>query len=170
MGSMNLVLRKVTESDSDSLLSWRNEETTIDWMGQRRALTQQEHNDWFKKALNDADLLLLIIEVDGIPTGQISYKISNENDTLGAAKVSINIASQFQRKGIATLAFKQGSEIVRVTGFAQIVFANVLPNNYGSIKAMENSGFKKIKMLNVNGKKHIRMTDEKGPFPTIGGG
>jgi len=161
MVTMNITLRKVTDDDSDNLLSWRNEDSTIPWMGQTRRLTVEEHNQWFIKALYDQNLLFLIIEVDGVAAGQIRYQRSNAPEANKAAKVSINIASQYHGKGVATLAFAKGSALVRSSNFAQSVFANVLPNNFGSIRAMEKAGFKKIKMVVVNERKHLLMTDQE---------
>jgi len=158
---MNITLRKVTASDSNNLLAWRNEDSTIPWMGQTRRLTVEEHNLWFTKALHDNNLLFLIIEVDGVPVGQIRYQRSNHAQASTAAKVSINIASQHHGKGLATLAFAKGSALVRSTNFAQSVFANVLPNNFGSIRAMEKAGFKKIKKVVVNDREHLLMTDHE---------
>jgi UDP-2,4-diacetamido-2,4,6-trideoxy-beta-L-altropyranose hydrolase len=158
---MNITLRKVTASDSDNLLAWRNEDSTIPWMGQTRRLTTDEHNQWFTKALHDDNLLFLIIEVDGVAAGQIRYQRSNEVAASKAAKVSINIAGQYHGKGVATLAFAKGSVLVRSANFAQSVYANVLPNNFGSIRAMEKAGFKKIKMVVVNEREHLLMTDQE---------
>ena len=158
---MNINLRKVTESDSDNLLAWRNENSTIPWMGQMRRLSVEEHTRWFTKALRDNNLLFLIIEVDGVPAGQIRYQRSNDGEVSKTAKVSINIADQYHGRGVATVAFEMGSALVRSTKFAQSVFANVLPNNFGSIRAMEKAGFKKIKMAIVNDREHLVMTDQK---------
>ena len=158
---MNITLRKVTVSDSDNLLEWRNEDSTIPWMGQTRRLTVDEHNQWFTKALHDNNLLFLIIEVDGVPVGQIRYQRPNDARAGTTAKVSINIAGQYHGKGVATLAFAKGSALVRSTNFAQGVFANVLPNNLGSIRAMEKAGFKKIKKIVVNDREHLLMTDHE---------
>jgi RimJ/RimL family protein N-acetyltransferase len=156
---MHITLRKVTPEDSAKLLQWRNEATTIPWMGQTRPLTQEEHDDWFAGALLDDQMLFLIIEVDGIAAGQIRYQRSEKYENPKAAKVSINIAQQFHGKGIATQAFSLGSALIRATGFASGVFANVLPNNFGSIGAMKNAGFTVVKQVNVNGREHLMMTD-----------
>lgn len=159
---MNITLRKVQLSDSDDLLRWRNEDTTIPWMGQNRALTQQEHNDWFNAAVRDPGLLFLVIEVDGVPGGQIRYQQVIVDGSKKSAKVSINISKQFHGKGVATLAFTQGSSLVRRSQFAENVFANVLPENIGSIKAMKNAGFWVVKTHVVNGRDHLMMTDKQG--------
>ncbi len=159
---MKITLRKVRPSDSDDLLRWRNEDTTIPWMGQTRALTQQEHDDWFNSAVIDPNLLFLIIEIDGVPGGQIRYQKAIGDSGKKSAKVSINIAKQFHGKGIASQAFRQGSQLVRSSHFAEDVFANVLPGNVGSIKAMKNAGFWVVKNHVVNGRDHLMMTDKQG--------
>jgi len=158
---MDITLRKVQQSDSDNLLRWRNENTTIPWMGQTRALTLKEHNDWFNDAVLDPGLLFLIIEIDGVPCGQIRYKQMTIDGIKKSAKVSINISHEFHGKGIATLAFTKGSALVRRSMFADYVFANVLPDNIGSVKAMKNAGFWVVKTHVVNGRDHLMMTDKQ---------
>ena len=112
----------------------------------------------YNKDIDDNEL---IIEVDGVSAGQIRYQQVMVDDGNRSAKVSINIAKEFHGKGVASLAFKEGSDLVRRSKFAVDVFANVLPNNLGSIKAMQNAGFRIVKKYEVNGRDHLMMTDRQ---------
>lgn len=154
---MEITLRRARIEDSEKILFWRNEPTTIPWMGNSRVLAFQEHHSWFLKSLNDQDCLFFIIEANSNSVGQIRYHKNNEMEN--ATKVSLNITHSMHGKGIASIAFKKGSELVRSLGFAQKIFAYVLPNNTGSIKAMENAGYQRGEMVEIHGIQHLIMID-----------
>src|SRR3990167_4767292 len=144
--TVEIILRPVCIEDSQTLLAWRNEPGTIPWMGSARELSFEEHHNWLINSLDNKNILILIIEMNTIPVGQIRY----QKDTSwieNTAKVSINIAQKMHGKGIASIAFKQGSELIRKLGFAYNIFAYVRLNNLGSIKAMENAGYKRGKII-----------------------
>lgn len=153
-----LNLRPAKESDTDIVLSWRNELETISNMKTKRALSLEEHTPWFMKAISDTDCLFLIIEIDGNPIGQIRYNLEDK-----MAKVSINITSALHGKGIASKAFSKGSKYVKETSFAEAIFARVLTSNIGSIKGMERAGFRVIREFIYDDAPHFYMThDLKG--------
>lgn len=159
---MEITLRKARLNDSEIVLSWRNEPTTIPWMGATRALSFDEHQSWFVKTLHDLNCLFLIIEADAEPVGQIRYH--QNNDLMkNTAKVSINIAHKMHGKGVASIAFRRGSELVREFGFAQNIFAYVRSDNIGSIRAMENAGFLRDKTVIMHDTPHLIMTDYSEP-------
>lgn len=157
---MNTILRKVRKEDSEILLAWRNEPTTIPWMGMTRVLSFDEHDTWFRKVIQDPNCLFFIIEVDSQPVGQIRYH-KGADVMNNFAKVSINLTQKMHGKGVASVAFRQGSELVRKLGFAHTIFAYVRPDNISSIKAMENAGFLKGDTIEVHDIKHLMMIDEE---------
>ncbi|OGT25470.1 MAG: hypothetical protein A3I77_04050 [Gammaproteobacteria bacterium RIFCSPLOWO2_02_FULL_42_14] len=158
MTNMKISLRKAILIDSDKILAWRNEPTTIPWMGATRALSLEEHQSWFEKSLQDPHCLFFIIEANSEPAGQIRY-VLNSDIIPNAAKVSINIAQKMHGKGIASAAFRKGSELVRYYDFSKNIFAYVQPNNIGSIKAMENAGFARDKIVMLHDLQHLIMID-----------
>lgn len=154
---MNVTLRKALIEDSEMVLTWRNEITTIPWMGAARALSFNEHDCWFRKAVKDQNILFLIIEVDSKPVGQIRYHISSDSMN-NSAKVSINITHKMHGKGIASIAFSKGNDFVREIGFAHKIFAHVRPDNISSIKAMENAGYEQAGTVEIHGIEHLVMS------------
>ena len=152
---MDITLRKALLEDSETTLTWRNESTTIPWMGSARALSFYEHDSWFRKTINDPSCLLFIIELNSKPVGQIRYHLTKSMNNY--ARVSINITQKMHGKGIASIAFSKGNELVRELGFAPKIFAHVRQDNIGSIKAMENAGYKRAKPVEMHGIKHLVM-------------
>lgn len=155
---MDITLRKAHKDDSHNVLAWRNEPTTIPWMGTTRALSFEEHQSWFEKSLNDSNCLFFIIEADKTPIGQIRYH-KNSDLIKDAAKVSINISHTMHGKGVASIAFRMGSALVRSLRFSDAIFAYVQPDNIGSIRAMEKAGFFKDKITNLHNVPHLIMFD-----------
>ena len=152
---MDITLRKALIEDSETTLTWRNEPTTIPWMGSARALSFDEHDSWFRKTINDTSCLFFIIELNSKPIGQIRYHLTNSMNNY--ARVSINITQEMHGKGIASIAFSKGNELVRELGFAPKIFAHVRQDNIGSIKAMENAGYNRADTVETHGIKHLVM-------------
>ena len=152
---MNINLRKAVIKDSKIILQWRNESTTIPWMGSAQSLSFDEHDNWFKKAISDPTCMFFIIELNSKPVGQIRFHLDSRNNNY--ARVSINITQKMHGKGIASIAFTQGNVFVKEVGFAPKIFAHVRQDNIGSIKAMENAGYKKTDNIKKNGVKHLVM-------------
>lgn len=152
---MKITLRKAVLEDSKMVLDWRNESTTIPWMGTTRSLSFDEHNNWFTNVIFDPNCLFFIIELDSKPVGQIRFHIDYNNNNF--ARVSINITQKMHGKGIASIAFSKGNIFVKDIGFASKIFAHVRYDNIGSIKAMENAGYEKTGSIEKDGVKHLVM-------------
>lgn len=152
---MQVTLKRVVNSDSIIIFTWRNEASTVSWMGAARELSFEEHQRWFNSVVDDPNYLLFIIAFDTIPVGHLRYQKHADN----AAKVSINITHSMHGKGIASQAFKKGSEFVRGCDFAEDIFAYVQATNIGSIKALEKAGFRRGAFKSVHAIEHIVMTD-----------
>ena len=63
-------------------------------------------------------------------------------------------------EGVASKAFRLGSAYVNGKGFAKIVFARVLKTNVGSIRGMQNAGFKIVKEFIYEDEPHYYMSRE----------
>jgi RimJ/RimL family protein N-acetyltransferase len=148
-------LRPASYEDIKNVLSWRNEPTTITNMKTKRRLDFNEHEPWFKKSINDPNCVFLIIEVDHEAIGQLRYDLENY-----MAKVSINITAKWHGKGVASKAFRLGSAYIKRKGLAKIVFARVLKTNIGSIRGMQNAGFKIVKEFIYEDKPNFYMIHE----------
>lgn len=153
---MEITLRKARLSDSEIILIWRNEPSTIPWMGNKRVLSSLEHRTWFTKTLNDPNCLFFIIEISGNPVGQLRYH-RNDTSFKDAARVSLNLTEKMHGKGIATWAFKKGSELVKKLDFAKIIVGYPLPTNLASIKALEKAGYVRDKMVAMHNTTHLIM-------------
>jgi RimJ/RimL family protein N-acetyltransferase len=95
---LNLTLRQAVESDSESLLEWRNDATTKAFSLSSDEVTREQHVAWFNKALQDKSCLLIIGEVLGDPIGMVRINILDHS---GLGQVSINLNPDFRGRGIS---------------------------------------------------------------------
>jgi RimJ/RimL family protein N-acetyltransferase len=112
----NLTLRQAVESDSESLLEWRNDATTKAFSLRSDEVTREQHEAWFNKTLQDTNCLLIIGEVLGGPVGMVRINILNDS---GLGQVSINLNPDFRGRGLSRQLL--GSSLL----FATQVFDNV---------------------------------------------
>ena len=123
----NLTLRQAVESDSESLLEWRNDATTKAFSLIGDEVTRAQHEAWFNKTLQDKNCLLIIGEVLGDPVGMVRINILSDS---GLGQVSINLNPDFRGKGISKILLSNAlsiasNEFKEVKGFvAEIHIAN----------------------------------------------
>ena len=94
----NLTLRQAVESDSVSLLAWRNDVATKAFSLSSDEVTSEQHEAWLKKTLQDKNCLLIMGEVLGDPVGMVRINILNDS---GLGQVSINLNPDFRGRGIS---------------------------------------------------------------------
>ena len=129
----DLTLRQAVESDSESLLEWRNDATTKAFSLSSDEVTREQHEAWFNKTLRDTNCLLIIGEVLGDPVGMVRINILNDS---GLGQVSINLNPDFRGRGLSRQLL--GSSLL----FAAQVFDNV--SKYCADIHIENVASQKI--------------------------
>ena len=148
----NLTLRQAVESDSESLLEWRNDATTKAFSLTGNKVTHKQHEAWFNKTLQDKNCLLIIGEVLGDPIGMVRINILNDS---GLGQVSINLNPDFRGRGLSRQLL--GSSLL----FGAQVFDNV--SKYCAEIHIENVASQKI-FVSVGFVKSSHKTD--GNFET----
>ena len=129
----NLTLRQAVESDSESLLEWRNDATTKAFSLSGDEVTREQHEAWLNKTLQDKNCLLIIGEVLGDQVGMVRINILNDS---GLGEVSINLNPDFRGRGLSRQLL--GSSLL----FAAQVFENV--SKYCADIHIENVASQKI--------------------------
>ena len=133
-------------------------------MASGRPVTETEHAAWYSEVIASPKYCFFIIEAAGEPVGQVRYQRSEAAPTgtekVITAKVSINITQSMHGRGIATEAFRLGSQHVRAIGFAKRVIAHVQEDNIGSIRALEKASFVYRERMEVHGLPHVVMSND----------
>jgi RimJ/RimL family protein N-acetyltransferase len=139
---LNLTLRQAVESDSESLLEWRNDATTKAFSLISDEVTREQHDAWLNKTLRDPDCLLLIGEVLGDPVGMVRINILNNS---GLGQVSINLNPESRGRGISRQLLKESLEFgAQALDDISQYLAEIHVDNAASKKIFESVGFVKV--------------------------
>jgi RimJ/RimL family protein N-acetyltransferase len=78
-------LRRATEADAELLLEWRNDPDTRSASFEQQPIGIEEHRAWLGRRLADPDCVLLVVELDGTPSGSMRLD-RDEPDTAEAGR------------------------------------------------------------------------------------
>jgi RimJ/RimL family protein N-acetyltransferase len=73
-------LRRATAADCELVFRWRNDPAIVALSQSRQPVDPAAHRKWFTAALADPDRLMLIIEADGEPVGQLRFDRSGREN------------------------------------------------------------------------------------------
>ena len=96
--------------------------------------------------LTDYNTVGLVAKADGDIAGFIILQVEIENDTLYGHIITINVAPNYRRKGIATKMLKEIEQILREKGINEC-HLEVREDNSAALKLYQNSGYRKIVRL-----------------------
>ena len=172
--SKGIYLRKITESDTDNIVRWRNSDGVRLRFIDQRLFTPESHNAWLSNYVNTGKAEQLIIcispefgkqknvwnqvsENEFIPVGSVYIRdISLEHKK---AEYGIFIGEESARGcGVGSRAAEMMIHYCFETLKLHRLFLRVYADNTAAIKSYENAGFKREALLRddvlVNGKYH----------------
>jgi RimJ/RimL family protein N-acetyltransferase len=129
-----LKIRKVNSGDSEILLEWRNHPEVYKFALTAKPVSQEDHEKWFSKKLNDSNCFFYLGLIDGRPCGSVRYDILNESSD---AEISISLAPEFWGKGIASELINISESILKNETSVQNIIATVLNENKNSMRLFE---------------------------------
>jgi RimJ/RimL family protein N-acetyltransferase len=137
MHGSNLRLRPARRTDADRLRLWRNDPETRARSFSRQEISEAEHLGWLERKLADPACLLLIVEENGTPVGQVRL----DRVSAGEAEVSIGLAPSARGRGIGRRALGLAAgEGARALGVARLR-AEIQEDNQASLHAFAAAGF-----------------------------
>lgn len=131
-----LRLRPAANADRDLLLAWRNRPEIIARGTHLRTIEPDEHARWFADALTSTRRLLLIVELDGEPIGQVHFQAVDA----GNWSVSIYLLEPYTGRGLGTEALHTACAIAHQRGVAT-TWALIRDENERSTAAFRRVGF-----------------------------
>jgi RimJ/RimL family protein N-acetyltransferase len=136
-----LSLRQARPDDEDRLRRWRNEAATQAASFTSAEVSVDEHQRWFARKLQDPDCVLLIVEVDGHPAGQVRLDRLNPD----VAEISVGLAPEARGRGLGREAIRRAvREAPRLLHVKEIA-ARVKPDNRASLSAFVAAGFEVVR-------------------------
>ncbi len=126
-----MIVRKATEADALDIWTWRNDPHTRAMSRTQDLLQQAAHLEWFSKALQDPNLILLIGEVGDQKVGMVRFDRGKETEV----SININPVCRSQGHGFALLSEAMKHVVGKIV-------AEVKEGNLASQRLFERAGFK----------------------------
>lgn len=135
-----LNLRAARPEDEQLVLAWRNEASARAASFSTRKISHRRHHTWFTDRLADPDCVLLIVEEDGRPIGQVRLDRLNRD----SAEISIGLSPDARGRGLGREALRRSVlEATRLLAVADIK-AFVKQSNAASLAAFIAAGFRVV--------------------------
>src|ERR1700754_741766 len=100
MAGIDHTLRKAGLEDINLLFDWANDDEVRRNSINTNRISFEEHEIWFNKMLTSPDCLMLILEINQEPAGQLRF---DHNESEGNWKIGFSIAKKFRGRGFAKL-------------------------------------------------------------------
>ena len=129
-------LRPAVAGDVMLLYDWQIHPQTRQFARNPRPPTLYEHREWFRQRLESRDCIIMIVQHDGDAAGCLRLdRLKGERSSIW--EVSINIAPQYYRLGLAKAAL----ELARAEVPGGELIAHVMPHNKASHALFQAAGF-----------------------------
>jgi RimJ/RimL family protein N-acetyltransferase len=123
--------------DEQRLLEWRNDPEVRAQSFSAEEVDRQAHSDWFAGRLADPATLILIVEDDDGPVGQVRLDDAGE----GVAEVHVALAPSARGRGYGREALALAAREARAELGAHTVLAKVKAGNERSLRTFRAAGF-----------------------------
>lgn len=133
-------LRRATAADAELLLEWRNDPDTRAASFQQEPIGLEEHRAWLCRRLADHDCALLVIELDGTPSGSVRL----EREASETVEIHIALGPAARGHGLGQWALREASEQAERLLGARLVRARVKSRNEASLRAFRAAGFERV--------------------------
>ena len=122
----------------ETIYSWRVDPETIIWTKSNNAFSKATHIDWFNKRLESLESHpIVILEVNNLPIGYVRFdKLELVNSIF---EVSIFLESNFQKKGLGSLALSGAIDYLKLDSATLI--SKIHEDNNKSINFFVKEGF-----------------------------
>ena len=122
--------------DSNDILSWRNDPVSRKNFKDSSILSIESHTIWFKNKLESDTARLIIAEKEEEKIGVTRFEIIDDS-----VLVSINLNPDSRGKGYGSRMLLLSEEILDFRITRSLYKAEILKNNFASIKIFEKSGY-----------------------------
>ena len=148
---MNVSVKKLrillaNESHCKDIWLWRNDPLTRSMARTSEYIEWNTHKKWYSDLLKDPCHLLLYGLLGDIGIGIVRFEKIKED----LAEVSININSNYRKKGLSFELLSKGCKIAYKKLGVIKIFAEIKKDNYASHKAFEKVGFCKVEVKKNN--------------------
>ena len=141
-----MIIQKIIKKDSLDIWLWRNDNKSIFFSKNKKKITLEAHNKWFRKNLKNKKIRFYIGYIvkknEKKKVGVVRFNIKSKY-----ALVSINLNPVMRGKSLSYILLATG--IKKFLKFKKIkLIAEIKKNNFASIKCFLKNGFHFLKSKN----------------------
>lgn len=144
----DLILRSISEEDTDDILKWRNSEHVRKYFIYQKEIKKDDHLNWLKNKVETGSVIQFMIlnRADQRSVGSVYLKdVDYENQK---AEYGIFIGEQnMTNQGIGSMAAKCMIEYAFHELKLHKLYLRVYEDNYRAISSYTKAGFKKVALL-----------------------
>lgn len=134
---LQLEERHATIDDCLLYYNWANDPSTRMQSYNTEPIPFESHKKWFENRITLENCIFYVIEMKGIPIGQIRFDIKNK-----VATISYSLDKEYRGKGLGQLLLKKGLEVFKKeNGNSYKIIGFVKEQNIASCKAFRNLDF-----------------------------
>ncbi len=134
-----MTLRRAVPGDARTVFGWRNDPFILQLGSSRASVAWPEHETWFERKLADRDCLMLIVQKDAQPIGQVRF----DKQADGGCVISVYLLQPHVGKGLGVAAIRQGCREAGQALGARRILACVRGDNLPDQKAFAKAGFQR---------------------------
>jgi UDP-4-amino-4,6-dideoxy-N-acetyl-beta-L-altrosamine N-acetyltransferase len=142
---MAVLLREITENDTEFILKLRNSEFVRNNFVIREQFTEQSQKKWLDCVIKEGKAVQYIILSDNLPVGSVYIRDIDYVHKKG--EFGIFVEKDFAGKGFGFLATKEMLKIAFEKLKLHRVYLRVFSDNLSAIKVYEKAGFVKEGLL-----------------------
>lgn len=148
-------LTALDDQDKDLILRWRNSESIRHFMYEIRPITPEEHDQWFRRELNNEKSRHFMFREKGRPVGFVSFTNINDRDRRCAWAFNLSDEREGLQKGLGAVMEYFALEYVFEKMSIEKLCCEVLDFNTAVVRLHQRFGFNKEGFL----QKHIHRDD-----------
>lgn len=140
-------LREADFSDMSLYFRWSNDPQVRLNSYRNDPIPLKDHEKWFSARIADPTTILLVMEVNGCPAGQIRFQEAD-----GIAWIGFSLDERYRGKGLATRLLSMGTKkYYTLRRSPQVVRGAVMERNPASKKAFLSAGFREVSVAEIHG-------------------
>jgi RimJ/RimL family protein N-acetyltransferase len=136
-------LRPATIADQDIVFRWRNDPFIVAHGSSNRAVSWEEHQNWFAETISGKSRKMFIVIDQGKPIGQIRFEHENQHDCV----VSVYLLQEYTGRGYGLRVIALGCALIFDAWDVDRIIACVRLENRAGRSVFLKAGFKEAETL-----------------------
>jgi UDP-2,4-diacetamido-2,4,6-trideoxy-beta-L-altropyranose hydrolase len=133
-----LFLRPAMPTDCCILWEWANDPVTRAMAINKNPIPLADHVRWFEQKMKNAQSVILILEHDAVPAGQIRFDIGEDQTT----EIDIAVAPSHRGRSLGTWLLREGIRyFLSFNQSVKTILGRIREENQSSQRIFEKSGF-----------------------------